>query len=130
MLTTFAVFLYVYASLPETVVLQEGDRALMISREAFFYASLGTLAVVNLMVFIIARLYSDEHQDFKAWFYGLVVTINFFFIIGLGFLNLLNSGEKFEYTRLGVVIYGSVGLIVLWIVGWPVYLIWKSFSRK
>lgn len=129
-LITFAVFLYVYASLQETVVLQEGPTGVSIHRETFFYSGLILLAFINLLVFVVAKLYSETHNDFKSWFYGLIITINFFFVIGLSFINLINSGEKFQYNQLGVIIYGSVGLLIVWIVAWPIYLIYKSVRHQ
>jgi hypothetical protein len=74
----------------------------------------------------VTRLFPAEDMDFKSWFYGLVVTLNIFFIVGISFISLYNSTEKFDYESIGIIIYGSLGLIVVWSLGWPVY----SLSRK
>jgi hypothetical protein len=126
LLISLFVLLYVYASLQETVMIMEGENPISLSRDGIFYLALGCMAVMNLFAFIINKLYSDAYADFKSWFYTLIVTLNIFFIIGLNFVSLMNSGEKFDYSRLGIFIYGSVGLIVLWAIAWPAY----SLSRK
>jgi len=120
-----ALFLYVYASLPEEVLIRETENKVFLSREAVFYLFLAAIVLVNGLVFIVSRLFTDR-ENFLSWFCGLIICFNFFFVIVLNFINLVNSGEKFNYDRIGYVIYGSVGLFVFWAVGWPVY----SFFRK
>ena len=130
LVAALAVFLYVYASLPEQVALA-GDGGIALSREAMFYCTLALLAVFNMMVFVFNRLYSRQSADFLAWFHGLMVCFNLFIIILLGFINLYNSGERFDYPRLGVMIYGSIGLLAVWMISWPV-VAWlkKIFAEK
>ena len=130
LLAVLTVFMLVYASLQETVVIQETDKIVSISRESFFYAILGVLAIINVVVFIFMKLYKKGHEDFLSWFFGLIIVINLFFIIALNFVNLYNSNEKFDYSRIGFLIYGSVGLILIWTIGWPVYSVFKRFSNK
>lgn len=126
LLATLAVFMYIYASLPENVELS-ADGNLVISREGFFYAALVLITLFNTLVFIINRLFRKGVEHFVSWFYGLTICLNFFFIIVLGFLNLYNGDERFDFARLGFLIYGSIGLIVLWIVSWPVILVIRKF---
>jgi hypothetical protein len=120
------VFIYQYASLPEKITLQESETPLIISRDGLFYAFVATVALINMLVFVVTRLFPAEDMDFKSWFYGLVITLNIFFIVGISFISLYNSTEKFDYESIGIIIYGSLGLIVVWSLGWPVY----SLSRK
>jgi hypothetical protein len=120
------VFIYQYASLPEKITLQESETPLIISRDGLFYAFVATVALINMLVFVVTRLFPAEDVDFKSWFYGLVITLNIFFIVGISFISLYNSTEKFDYESIGIIIYGSLGLIVVWSLGWPVY----SLSRK
>jgi hypothetical protein len=124
-----ALFLYVYASLPAEVLIRETENKVFLSREAVFYLFLAAIVVVNGLVFIVSRLFTDR-QNFLSWFCGLIICFNFFFVIVLNFINLVNSGEKFNYDRIGYVIYGSVGLFVLWAVGWPVYSFFRKFLSK
>ena len=119
-------FLYIYASLPENVILGDTLEAATISRDSLFYIALILASLVNVLVFVITRLYGNSDDGFSTWFFGQIILLNFFFCTVLGFINLLNSGEKFQYDRLGPVIYGSVILIVLWALAWPLY----SFSRR
>ena len=129
MLIMLGMLLYIYAALPETVVVQDDGETVSITRDAFFYVMLALGAIVNVLVYIVARL-EPGAQAFRAWFYGLVITLNFFLIIALSFVHLFNSSEKFDYPRIGFVIYGSVGLIVVWALSWPVIKIFRGVAAK
>lgn len=130
LMATLAIFMYVYASLPESILLKEGEAAQSITRNALFYATLAVIAIFNAFVFVISRIYNQENEFFKAWFYGLIIFLNLFFIVTLQFLNLYNSGEKFEYESIGYIIYGSIGLVVLWSSLWPLYFLAQRFFSK
>jgi hypothetical protein len=80
---------------------------------------LGLLTITNVLVYVIASLYKND-LSFKAWFYGLVITLNLFFVVGLFLINAYNSDERFDFSRIGFVIYGSVGLMILWAISWPI----------
>jgi hypothetical protein len=126
LLATSGVLLYVYASLPEVVSLVDGVNPASIQREYFFYGVLILLAVFNLFVFILRKLYpiADE-WNVVAWFYGLAVFLNLFLLVSLSFTSLINSGEKFDYPRIGVIIYGSVFLLAAWSISWPISLVFR-----
>ncbi len=133
LLSWLLVFLYVYASLPEEVLIRDPDNyragsRVMISREGLFYILLAAITLFTALVLTVRRLYNKE--DFLTWFYGLFICLHFFFVIVLNFINLINSGENFDYNRIGNVIYGSVALFALWAVAWPVYAIFKKFLSK
>lgn len=131
-LGVLAALLLVYASLPEEVVLmEEGTQYITISREGFFYVVLGFVTIVNSLVFIVSALFK-EAEAFRSWFNGLVVCLNLFFIITLFFLNSTNSMERFNFGRIGFLIYGSVILVSLWAIAWPAYLLGRKIftSRK
>jgi hypothetical protein len=130
LLASLAIFFYVYASLPLEVAVQEGDKPVTISREGLFYSALGIIGLINVLVFIVAKLFTEEQTDFKSWFYGFVAALNLFFVTVINFLGVFNSGERFDYSGLGILIYGSIGLIVLWSVSWPVYSFSRKFLRK
>jgi hypothetical protein len=87
------------------------------------------VAVTNVMVYIIAKVFK-ENEDLRTWFYGLITTLNIFFVIGLNFISLYNSSERFDYNRIAFVIYGSLALIIVWAVSWPVYVIFKGKKYK
>jgi hypothetical protein len=130
LLAFLVVFIYDYAALPENITIGEGESGLSTSRDGLFYAFIGTVAVINALVFVVTRLFTEKDSDFKAWFYGLVATLNIFFIVSIGFIGLLNSNEIFDYERIGVIIYGSVGLIAVWATGWPVFVLLRKYFFK
>ncbi|HEV8515175.1 MAG TPA: hypothetical protein VGQ59_17960 [Cyclobacteriaceae bacterium] len=130
LLGTMASFMYVYAGLPENVVVNENPQTIALSKETFFYIVLGVIAVANALVFVVTRIFSEKESDFKAWFYGLIACTNLFFVIGLSFISLYNSNEKYDFARLGTIIYGSVGLLLVWATSWPVYNVLQKFFRK
>jgi len=130
LLIFLGVFMYNYAGLPELVNLEDSvESPLSLSREALFYSVLAVAAILNVFVFIISKLYSAQ-PDFRAWFYGLITSLNIFLIIGVNFVTLFNSSEKFDYSRIGNIIYGSLLVAVIWTLAWPIYSIIKKISAK
>jgi uncharacterized membrane protein YhdT len=130
LLGVLIVFMYVYASLPENVILQESGSIKSISREALFYTVLALLALINMLVFIFSKLYSRGDDDFLSWFYGQIITLNLFFITALCYTSLYNSSEKFDYSRIGWIINGSVIIMIVWALGWPVYSVLRKIMNK
>ena len=130
LLGCLAIFMYVYASLPENVVVSESQQTVTLSKETLFYIVLAMIAVANALVFTVSRIFPEKDGDFKAWFYGLIACTNLFFVVGLSFISLYNGGEKYDFGRLGVIIYGSVGLLLVWATSWPVYRVLQKFFTK
>jgi hypothetical protein len=125
-----ATLLFVYASLPDDViVLQEGADFLYLGKEGFFYLSLVAITLINALVFAVSALFKAD-QDLRTWFNGLVTVLNIFFIISFFLVNAINSNEKFDFERIGFIIYGSVILIAVWAISWPIYLLIRKFSGK
>jgi hypothetical protein len=122
-------FFYMYAGLPETVNLLE-DGTLSISRNGLFYFSITIIALVNVMVFAVRNLIGKQNEGFTSWFYGLIISINVFFIVSFGLLSIINSGDRYDYGRMAPAIYGSLILICAWIIGRPVYLLSQKFISK
>lgn len=130
MLVVLANLLYVYASLPEQVVLAgEGAEPYNIGREQFFYTAMTVIALANVIVYLFSKKLIPR-EDFRTWLHGLVITLNIFFIIGMSFTSLYNSAERFDFSRIGFIIYSSVGLVVLWALAWPVYLVVNKIMSK
>ena len=129
-LAVLARLLFGYAGWQEgLVVLEDGDEQLVIGKEALFYSVLGILTIVNVVVYIFGKVY--EHQEaLRTWIHGLVTSINVFFIVGLSLIGLYNSAEKFNYEQIDFIIYGSVGLIVLVALVWPVYSLYQKIFIK
>jgi len=130
MLATLVALLYVYASLPQEVLVQDDTEArVVISNELFFYLAMLLIAISNALVFVMAKVFKTN-EELRVWFFGLIIALNIFFIIGMNFISLYNSEEKFDYDRIAVIIYGSLALIILWAGAWPVYVIFKRFNLK
>lgn len=130
MMAFLGAFMYIYASLPENVLLLEGESAIEVSRGTIFYGFLIIAGITNMLVFVVSRLFPIDQNRFKTWFYGLVITLNLFFIVALAFINLYNSTEKFDYSNIGYVIYGSISLVAVWLASWPVYTIFRKNISK
>jgi len=122
-------FMYTYAALPDPIVVMDDTEQISIGKEAWFYTVLFLIAIFNMFVFVFRSLYRNrpEGEAFVCWFYGLVISLNAFFIVAVSYISLFNGGERFEYQRIGFIVYGSIGLMVAWIFAWPVYLI---FAKK
>lgn len=129
LLAILAVFMYVYASLPEQVIVQQESVPLTLSKEMVFYIALFILAFFNAMLFVVKRIYA-ANPSFVSWFIGLVICMNIFSGITLAFLSVFNSGEKFDYSQIGGIVYGSVVLIVLWSLAWPIYRLFPGNSAN
>jgi hypothetical protein len=129
-LALFATLLYGYAGWREVMVIQEESRGqISIDREVLFYVMMGIFITVNVLVYLVKSMFAGL-ENFRAWFHGLLITINIFFIISLNLIGLYNSAEKFDYNRIGFIIYGSIWLIVFWAAAWPVYALYQKFFIK
>ncbi|QOI98226.1 MAG: hypothetical protein HRU69_12345 [Flammeovirgaceae bacterium] len=125
MLAALANLLYVYAGLPEEVAIYEDRQDVYYTaREGLFYSAMILLALLNVLVYLFSKKLTPSER-FRTWLHGLVITFNIFFIIGFSFMGLYNSSEKFDFSRIGWVIYSSVGLIVIWMVGWPIVRLFR-----
>jgi hypothetical protein len=124
------IFFYVYASLPEMVLYSDDGLSEPITKNLFFYGSVFVLAIVNALVFMVNKFFSNNVFGFSEWFYGLVVTFNCFFIAVLSFLYVLNGGDKYNFNQMGPIIYGSLILIVVWMISWPVVYFFKKSSSQ
>jgi len=122
-------FFYIYAGLPEQVLFFEAENGYSISRDGFFYLTIFLFAIVNALVFAVSKLLNNSINGFTSWFYGLVITFNFFFMASLGFLHVLNGGDRYDYSQMAPTIYGSLILIGVWILGWPLYLVFKKIAK-
>jgi hypothetical protein len=60
----------------------------------------------------------------------LIIAINIFFIIAMQALNVYNSAEVFDHSRVSVLLTGSLALILIWAAIWPLYLIVQKFLIK
>ena len=131
LLGVLANLMYVYAGLPEQVNVAEegGATTYVLEKETLFYCALAFIAVLNLLVYLFSKSITPS-EGFRAWIHGLVITLNIFFVVAFSFIGLYNSSENFDYTRIAPIIYGSVALVVLWSVSWPIYFIGRRAFAK
>ncbi len=127
-LVVWANLLYTYASLPETVVIQE-DEYMAIGREWLFYTLMLATVIINAMVYLVKTMFPQQ-EDLRAWFHGLIMTINVFLIIAMNALNVYNSTETFNQHLVIYYVGGSLALILVWAAIWPLYLIYQKFFFK
>ncbi len=122
-------FLYTYAALPDPIVVLDDTEQVSIGKELWFYIVLILVAVFNMFVYVFRSLHRNrrEEEPFVTWFYGLVICFNLFVIVAVSYISLFNGGERFEYHRIGFIIYTSIGLLIAWAFSWPVYSI---FAKK
>ncbi len=126
LLFLLAVLFYVYAGLGDTVFLAEGESNLAISKDGLFYGALVLIGIINVLVFIINKHLLAGKVGLSSWFYGLIITLNFFLLTTLGFLSVTNASDLFDYVMMGPTIYGSVILVGGWILSLPFFLISKK----
>lgn len=127
-LVVLANLLYVYASLPEMVTVQENE-TIEISREWLFYVLMFSIVLINVLVYLL-KMMAQDAEDLRSWFHGLIITINIFLIISMQALNVYNSAEVFDHSRVSVLLTGSLALILIWAAIWPLYLIVQKFFIK
>lgn len=131
LLGVLANLMYVYAGLPELVSVAEegGATTYVMEKETVFYAALAFILVMNLLVYLFSKSIAPS-ESFRTWLHGLVITINIFFVVGFSFISLYNSAERFDFARIGPIIYGSVILVMVWTIAWPVYLVGRKIFIK
>ena len=127
-LVALASLLYVYASLPELVVIQENEKVAL-SREWLFYILMIAIVLINLLVYLFKMMFPDG-ENLRAWFHGLVITINIFLILSMQALNVYNSLEAFNHNLVAMYLTGSLVLVLLWAALWPVYFVVQKFFVK
>jgi len=115
--------LYVYAGLP---VLVELSPELAVSRNFLFYGVLAILALLNVLQFVIQRLYAGQ-SVVPTWYTGALVFFHLFGVVALAFISLVNSLERFDYSLVGFAVNGSLLLLLFWMAGYPVL---HFISRK
>lgn len=123
--------MYVYAGLPEQVSVAEegGATTYVMNKEALFYSALGFILILNLLVYLFSKSITPS-ESFRTWIHGLVITLNIFFVVGFSFIGLYNSAEHFDYIRIGPIIYGSVILVAVWAIAWPLYSMGRRIFSK
>ena len=129
-LAVFARLLFGYAGWQDELVIQErAGEQLLINKEILFYVLTIVIVLINVVVYIFGKLFKQQEQ-LRSWIHILITSINLFFIVAISLVGVYNSYEKFDYQRIDFIIYGSVGLIVLVALAWPVYAFFQKFFIK
>lgn len=120
---SLATLLYVYASLPQQVVYSLSDKFISkgaIDREGFFYVALFSVAFVNFLLYALSRNLKYKlpavNDLIRNWQLSLAVVFNTFYIVILFFIQVVNSGEKFNFDYFGFLIYICIALLLIWIL--------------
>jgi len=130
-LALFGALLYAYAAWrrEEVVIGVEAGKQTVIHRETLFYGLTVVFLLINVLVYVISTFYAKS-EAFRAWFHGLIMTFNIFFIISVSIIALFNSGEYYDASRLPYFVYGGIILIAAWALAWPFYLIYQKIFFK
>lgn len=126
LLATLATLLYTYAAIPigGTLSFFDGDT---ISREVFFNISLAFITIGNFSLYSIARKFRKSEMPVAefliGWLMSFASVLNFFFMSSLTFVQVINSGENFDYTNFGYYIYITLGLVIGWVVALPFFIL-------
>jgi uncharacterized membrane protein YedE/YeeE len=127
LLVTLGVLLYVYASFSDAQIINMQNVLSNISRETFFYFTLFIVTLSNFTLYFLARkLKNKENKQAEfvyGWLLSFAVVLNFFFIVAMAFVQVTNTTERFDITYLGYLIFGALGIIGLWVLALPLYLI-------
>jgi hypothetical protein len=129
-LGVFVRLLFGYAGWQDELVIQErAGEQLLINKEILFYVLTLLIVLINVVVYIFGKLYKQQEQ-LRSWIHILITSINIFFVVAISLIGVFNSYEKYDYGRIEFIIYGSVSLIVLVALAWPVYAASQKFFVK
>jgi len=129
-----AVLFYVYAGLPERVAYSGDETGSLeyVGKELFFYFFLAVNGLINIILYVLTKrglankqVSTRKAEKIAGWKYGLALVINIFLSISMTFISIFNSGEKFDYSNFGYLVYFSLGLVILWIISFP-FVIYSS----
>ncbi|MEL7001493.1 MAG: hypothetical protein AAFN93_02030 [Bacteroidota bacterium] len=126
-LISLAVLLYVYAGLPEVVAFDLLGNGRSLDRETSFYIALVILSLTNFSLYALSRHMKYRSEAINTiminWQLSLAGLLNFFYIVSMLFVFLLNSGESFNFNNFGYLIFVSLGFVIIWIFVLPILLI-------
>jgi hypothetical protein len=129
-MAVFVRLLFGYAGWQDELVIQEkAGEQLLINKEVLFYVLTLVIVLVNVVVYVFGKLFK-EHEQLRTWIHVLITSINIFFIVAISLIGVYNSFEKFNYQSIEFIIYGSIVLIILVALAWPVYAFYQKFFIK
>ncbi|MBR9997967.1 MAG: hypothetical protein KFF73_03305 [Cyclobacteriaceae bacterium] len=133
-----AVLLVVYAFLPDPagiVFTDKGNVIYEISRNTFFYMFAGGFLLFQLTFFLFNTLVSKNRfktagrYGLAAWFRGMFLAVNIFFILLILFYGFANNAISYSYSS--VLFMGIAGpvILVIWLLLFPVFY-YKVFPEE
>ena len=132
LIATSAFLLFVYAGFTEEQLILITNSSTGIDRETFFFGTLGWIMISNFTFYVLQWRLRKNDSNFseftKGWLMGLAAGFNFFLIVCLSFVQVFNGGENFNFDSIGYLIFISLGLIVLWTLALPIYLVKEKIS--
>ncbi len=128
MIGGLASLLYVYAGLSQEGEIYVSDtQSLFSDKETFFYIALGVLAIQNFAFYALSKNIKYRNSNLTSllvnWFLSFAFVLNFFYVVMINFIFLINSDEKFNFDNYGFLTFFSLGLIVVWLLALPVLTI-------
>ncbi len=116
----------VYAYMPIMVKLDE-DGAVQVHKENFFYGSIGTFLVVNVLLLVIQNILNKQliNEFLKAWVGGFTFVLNLYFTFIVGFLGVLNNPTHIPASNYYYLNWLGPILIFAWVAG-LIFLVLKK----
>ncbi len=124
---------YVYSGLPDMVAYSGEEPTSMeyISKDYFFYFFVGVIGILNILLYALSGKHISKTTNTKkinqliSWKFGLGIVVNIFLTISMVFISIFNSGERFDYSNFGYLVYFSLALIVIWVISLP-FIVYSS----
>jgi hypothetical protein len=127
-------FLYIYASLPESVVYEMGDGASpakQLSKDSFFFTAIAAFVILNLMVILPAKMIENHtvprlrilfktgdpfREQMLSWVYSFSGVLNISLLIMAFYMVRLNNPDGIGQGGIGFIFYLIPLFFVLWVV--------------
>lgn len=127
-------FLYIYASLPESVVYEMGDfgsQDKQLSKDSFFFTAIAAFVVLNLLVILPAKMIENQsvprlrilfkvgdpfREHMLSWVYSFSGVINISLLIMAFYMIRLNSPDGIGQGGIGFIFYLIPLFFVLWVL--------------
>ncbi|MEM9338713.1 MAG: hypothetical protein AAGA66_08305 [Bacteroidota bacterium] len=120
-----AILLLVYAYLPVQVDLKVQE--LSVHKQHFFYYSLGTFILVNILLrLVLGYGLRSLNLSIRSWMMGLIFLLNFYITLIIGFIGVLNNSTHVSPSSYAYLNF--LGPILL--IGWMIGLIFLVFKKS
>ncbi len=130
LLACLANLLYVYAGLSQQVLYGAETQGWLSDKENFFYVALALLTISNFSLYALSKNMKYKNEVLNSllinWQLSFAIVLNLFYVVGLNFIFLFNSGEKFNYDSFGYLVFLALGLILVWLVALPILVVRQS----